>query len=126
MAFEEIVITSDPNKTYKSVDLDGTKYDITIKYLQRLTNEATTPVKADEFILDLALAGGDPFLSTSLKTNRDVLKPFRYKDDCPKGILMLRDYTAIKSLLIGGVYMPERVSYDTIGTRFILTYTTAS
>ena len=119
----EILIESSPDKTYKNVFLDGVSYDIRIRYLQRLTNVATTPIKADEFTLELALAGGNPFLTTSLKTHRDILQPHRYKPECPKGILVLQDLTAIKSLITGGVYMPERVSYETIGTRFILTYT---
>lgn len=121
--FFEIVTTSTPDQVYKNVDLDSTSYDIRIRYLQRLTNVATTSISADEFTLELSLAGDDPFLTTSLKTSRDVLAPFRYLDDCPQGILMLRDFTALKSLLTDGIYMPERVSYDTIGSRFVLTYT---
>ncbi|MCG3741993.1 hypothetical protein EXA18_00655 [Vibrio cincinnatiensis] len=122
---QEILLTSSPDKTYKNVFLDGVSYDIRIRYLQRLTNVATTPIKADEFTLELALSGGNPFLTTSLKTNRDVLRPFKYKPECPKGILVLQDLTAVKSLITGGLYMPERVSYDTIGTRFVLIYTPA-
>lgn len=119
---EEIVISSDPDKTYKNILLDGVSYDIRVRYLQRLTNEATTPIRADEFTLELSLSGGDPFLSSSLKTNRDILAPFKYIEDCPQGTLMLFDRTATDSLLVGGVYAPERVSYDTIGDRFVLTY----
>lgn len=120
--FTEIILEESPDKIYKSITLDEVSYDIRIKYLQRLTNEATTPVKADEFILELSLSGGAPFIKTSLKTSRDVLRPFRYLDDCPQGYLILRDYTALNSLLKGGVYQPERVSYGTLGKRFILTY----
>ena len=123
MAFFEIVISPSSNTVYKNIDIDGTFYDMEIRYLQRMTNISNgKKIKADEFILNLSLAGRPPFLSTSLKTNRDVLAPYRYKEECPKGTLMLYDFIALKSLYLDDIYMPERVSYEELGNRFILTY----
>ncbi|AUR86376.1 hypothetical protein NVP1084O_169 [Vibrio phage 1.084.O._10N.261.49.F5] len=120
----EIIVAPDPDKTYK-VTLDGKSYNLRIKYLQRLTNEATgNPIKADEFTISISLAGGEPFITTSLKTNRNILKMYRARENCPKGILMLRDYTADFNFAnTGEGYTPERVSYSELGTRFILIYT---
>ncbi len=118
----EIVITPDPDKTY-SVILDETSYDLRIKYNQRLTNESTTPVKADEFIIEISLAGGIPFITSSLKTNRNILEPYRSRVGCPQGTLMLRDYLADTTLSTTFRYTPERCTYEELGTRFILIYT---
>ena len=123
----ELLIAPSPDKTYK-VTLDGKSYNLRIKYLQRLTNVATGhPIKADEFSMELSIAGGEPFIYSALKTNRNILRPYRARPDCPTGTLMLRDFTADSSLAdTGKDYFPERVTYDQLGIRFILIYTPKS
>lgn len=110
--------------TYK-VNIENTWYDLRFKYLQRLTNEATkTPVKADQWTLYFGLTGKTPFLVTPLKTNRQLLSRIKYHPDCPVGDLELRDYIADKSESTGGMYNPERVSFENLGIneRFRLYY----
>ncbi len=116
-----ILLDQDPDRTYK-VALGERNYDVRIKYLQRITNETTTPILADQFTLEIGVSGADPFLIAPLKTNRNVLEQVRHRAECPEGTLMLRDNTADDSIINGGVYRPERVGYDTIGERFSLQY----
>ncbi|CAH9012851.1 conserved hypothetical protein [Vibrio phage 193E37-1] len=126
MAVKEILLEQIPDKTYR-LTLSGRDYDFRVKYLQRLTNVAKgKPVKADEFSLSIALAGEEPEIYSSLKTNRDILQSHRYKSSCPEGMLMLRDVTADNELAKGNSanYSPERNSYEEIGERFKLIYVT--
>ncbi|UUW39696.1 hypothetical protein VP14_009 [Vibrio phage VPMCC14] len=122
MAITYIPVIQDPNKTYR-ITLDGVSYDITLQYNQRLINQSTNfPNSADEFTISVSLTGEDPIFKSPLKTNRDVLEPYKYRDGCPQGSLMLRDVAADSSLINGNLYAPERVSYSGIGTRFVLLY----
>ena len=122
MAVRTIPLKQDPDTTYK-VTLDGQSYDIRVRYNQRETNVATgNPIKADEFEILIGLTGRTPSIKTPLKTNRDILRQHRYKDDCPKGVLVLRDNSADRSRSEGGLYDPDRVGFDTLGTRYVLVY----
>lgn len=122
MAIKTIPLKQDPDKTYK-VTLDGQTYDLRVRYNQRETNVATgTPIKADEFTISIGLTGRTPNIQTPLKTNRNILRPHRYKEDCPEGVLVLRDISADTSKAEGGLYDPDRVGYDTLGTRYLLIY----
>ena len=117
----EIPITPDPFQTYK-VEMQGRVYDLTIRYNNKVSNKSLKPVYADEFTLSLALSGQAPLFTTSMKTNRDLLRIYRYIDGVPKGVLQLRDSLADQNLEQNQYYAPERVSYDTLGSRFILYY----
>lgn len=119
----EIPITPSANTTY-TVTLDGTQYDLTIKYLYRLTNVANGKnIAADEFIIYIGPSGKDPVMQASLKTNRDILAPYHYLDGVPSGELKLRDKLADKAYMDGYDFSPERVTYDDLGGRFLLLYT---
>lgn len=122
MAITYIPVDQDPNKTYR-VTLDGQGYDITLRYNQRLINVSTGfPTSADEFTISVALTGEDEIFKCPLKTNRDVLETYKYREGCPQGSLMLRDVAADTNLIDGKYYAPERASYEGIGTRFVLLY----
>lgn len=122
MAVRIIPLEQNPDKTYR-VTLDDVTYDLRVRYNQRETNVSTgNPIKADEFEISLGLTGRTPNIKTPLKTNRDLLRQHRYKEDCPKGALVLRDISADRSLLEGGLYDPDRVGYNTLGTRYQLFY----
>ncbi len=118
----KIVVKPDPDMVYKAV-LDGQSYDIRIRYNQRLTNVSSgNPISADAFEIWIGLSGKAPILQTPLKTNRNLLLPYKYRPDCPQGILVLRDFTADSSRADGEYYDPERVSYTTLGDRFQIMY----
>lgn len=119
----EIPIEPSPDATYK-VELESVVYDIRIRYNQRVTNKNSTlpETKADEFTISLAVSGEDPLFTTPLKTNRDLLRMFRYITDVPSGNLQLRDNSADNNLANGKYYAPERLTYDSLGTRFSLYY----
>lgn len=122
MAIRVIPLKQDADTTYK-VTLDSVTYDLRVKYNQRETNVATgNPIKADEFEILIGLSGRTPNIKTPMKTNRDLLRQHRYKEDCPAGVLVLRDLSADKSKVEGGLYDPDRVGYDTLGTRYLLVY----
>ena len=122
MAIRIIPLKQDADMTYKTT-LDGNSYDIRIRYNQRETNVATgKPIIADEFELSIASAGKTSNIKTPMKTNRDLLRQHRYKEDCPPGALVLRDLSADKSKGEGGLYDPDRVSFEALGTRFVLVY----
>lgn len=111
-----------------SITLEGTTYQFNYRYLQRETNLANMGgVYADEWRLYINTSGGDTILETPLKTNRNLLKPHYYKEDCPQGFLMLRDYLNDINYQDTGVYSPERVDYDNLGKdkRFRLIYITS-
>lgn len=114
------------NVTY-SVTLEGTTYQFNYRYLQRETNLANMGgVYADEWRLYIRTSGGDTILETPLKTNRNLLKSYYYRENCPQGILMLRDYSSDINYADTGIYRPERVDYDNLGKdkRFRLVYMT--
>lgn len=118
---------TDPDVTY-NVELEGIRYDFRFRYLQRQTNVATgSPILADEWLLILSVSGKSEILRTSLKTNRDLLSPYRYRENCPPGELQLRDITADISLSNNGDYSPERVGLDSLGQdkQFRLMYITS-
>ncbi|AGH32058.1 hypothetical protein VPIG_00202 [Vibrio phage PWH3a-P1] len=126
MTISLIPLEQDPYKSYR-VTLDGESYDVVVQYNQRLINQTSTnknflPESADSFTISVALTGSDPILKTSLKTNRDILGPYKYREGCPQGTLILRDTAADANLVDGKLYAPERVSYEGIGTRFLLLY----
>tara|TARA_Y100000588_G_scaffold244854_1_gene259109 strand:- start:40239 stop:40619 length:381 start_codon:yes stop_codon:yes gene_type:complete len=122
MSVTIIPLEQDPYKTYR-ITLDNESYDITVQYNQRLINQSTKdPSKADSFCISLALTGRDPIFKTSLKTNRDILPIYKYREGCPQGRLILIDIAAAQNLVLGKYYAPERLSYEGIGTRFILAY----
>lgn len=122
MAIRIIPLKQDADNTYK-ITLDFVTYDIRVRYNQRETNVATgNPIKADEFEMSIGLSGREPNIKTPLKTNRDLLAQHRYKEDCPAGVLVLRDLSADRSRAEGGLYDPDRVGYDTLGTRYLLVY----
>lgn len=122
MAVKIIPLLQNPDKTYR-VTLEGITYDIRVRYNQRETNVATgNPIKADEFEISIGLTGKTPEIKTPLKTNRDLLRQHRYKASCPQGVLVLRDISADSSLYEDGLYDPDRVGYDTLGTRYKLVY----
>ena len=108
--------------TYR-VTLEGRQYEMRIKYNTRVANTGlVNETPADSFSLTLSLAGAStPILKTPLKTERDILRPYRYIEDCPKGTLILRDVFALRSLNNGGVYNPERFAYEQM-ERFKLFY----
>ena len=113
--------------TYR-IQLEDKEYDFRFKYLQREGNVASgTTTKADDWYLLLGLTGKDPFIKTSLRTNRDILQRIRYHPDCPTGQLLLMDYIADSSYTIGGAYNPERVNREDLGMdkRFRLVYWSA-
>ena len=121
-----IPVSPDPDTSY-IVSLDGVSYKIRLQYLQRLTNESYegtwSNYTADQFMLHIGLSGEDGYpIMTSLKVNRDVLAPYHHRESCPSGTLMLRDLIADNTYLTGGSYIPDRVTYDDLGTRYILTY----
>ena len=110
--------------TYR-IQLDEKEYDLRFRYLQREGNVASgTPTKADDWYLTLGLTGRPPFIKTALRTGRDILQRIRYHPDCPKGTLLLADYTAESSLTTGGAFNPERVNREDLGIdkRFKLVY----
>jgi hypothetical protein len=117
----EIPLEVNPDASYK-VGMNSQVYDLRIRYNQRTTNKSTTQVDADEFTLSLALSGKEPLFTTPLKTNRDLLRIYRYIEGVPSGELQLRDTLADQNLAQNKYYSPERVSYDTLGTRFVLYY----
>lgn len=122
MAIKIIPLKQDADTTYKVI-LGSVTYDLRVRYNQRETNVATgNPIKADEFEISLGLTGRTATIKSPLKTNRDILRQHRYKEDCPSGILVLRDLTADRSSAEGGLYDPDRVGYDTLGTRYVLLY----
>ena len=122
MSISIIPLEQDPYKTYR-VTLSGESYDITVQYNQRLINQSTKePSKADSFTISLALAGRDPIFKTAMKTNRDLLSIYKYREGCPQGTLILRDISADGNKVLGEYYAPERLSYEGIGTRFLLLY----
>lgn len=113
--------------TYR-VPLEGKEYDIRYKYLQRESNIASgKPVIADEWYVYLGLTGKPPFIKTALRTNREFLEMYRYHPDCPAGNIVLRDSIADSSVVSGGNYNPERVTYDELGQdkRFKVLYFSA-
>lgn len=129
MTISLIPLEQDPYKSYR-VTLDGESYDVVVQYNQRLINQTSTnknhpPLSADSFTISIALTGRDPILKTALKTNRDILGPYKYREGCPQGSMVLRDTAADANLVDGKLYAPERVSYDGIGTRFLLLYESA-
>lgn len=115
----------EPDITYR-VLMDGANYEVTFKYLQRETNVSSgNPIFADEWRIIISLSGGNVLVNTPLKTNRDILAPYRYKDGCPQGVLVLLDLLAED--LRGDLrdqYRPERVTYEDLGAdkRFRLVY----
>lgn len=122
MSISIIPLEQDPYKTYR-VTLSGESYDITVQYNQRLINQSTKePSKADSFTISLALTGRDPIFKTAMKTNRDLLSIYKYREGCPQGTLILRDISADGNKVLGEYYAPERLSYEGIGTRFLLLY----
>lgn len=124
MALEVYTIPTgaSPDKIY-TVLLDNLRYDLRIQYLQRLGNVSSeVNSRADEYMIHIALSGEDPFISTSLKTNRDILEPYRYRANCPKGSLLLVDNTAMEAREVGKNYNPERVTYEGLGDRWTLVY----
>lgn len=122
MAVKILPLKQDPDTTY-SFNLEGQTYDVRVRYNQRETNVATgTTILADEFEIQIALSGKGFTIKSPLKTNRDILRQHRYKESCPKGVLMLRDLSADQSFAERGLYDPDRVGFDSIGTRFVLMY----
>lgn len=122
MATFILPVGDNPDQTTRFT-LTDVDYDFRIRYLQRLTNEASGQnIKADEWVLEISRAGQPPFMQTSLKTNRDLLAIHRYKLDCPPGGLVLRDTAADAAQFVGEAYSPERVTYEDLGSRFVLVY----
>lgn len=121
--FFEIPISPSPDATY-TVEMENVVYDIRIRYNQRVTNKNSIlpETKADEFTLTLSVSGEDPLFTTSLKTNRDLLRMYRYISGVPSGVLQLRDKSADRNLANGKYYAPERLTYNSLGTRFALYY----
>lgn len=121
-----IPIVQDSNAAYPVI-LDGQSYVITVRYNQRLVNVSTSnPVSADEFELGLAIAGEPEIIRTPMKTNRDLLLPYKSRTGCPQGKLILRDMAADINKSQGKYYAPERVSYEELGSRFVLIYYNAA
>jgi hypothetical protein len=123
-----IPVSSDPDTSY-IVTLDGISYKIRLQYLQRLTNESYegtwSNYTADQFLIHIGLSGEEGYpIRTSLKVNRDILAPYHHRESCPSGILMLRDLLADNTYLTGGLYIPERVTYEDLGVRYVLVYIT--
>ena len=113
-----------PDVTYR-IRLEDKEYDFRFRYLQRESNVASVNKGvADDWYLYLGLTGKEPFLKTSLRTNRELLQLSRSNPDCPKGDLILKDSVAVSSVFTGGAYNPERVTFEGLGTdkRFKLVY----
>lgn len=122
--FQLPVGNEDPDQTTTfSLDSGGKRYDIRVKYNQRLGNVATSRTTYDAWKLYISLTGQEPFIETPLKTSRDLLASHRYKTDCPKGVLVLSDTAALLATSDPAYnYSPERVTFEELGTRFQLTY----
>lgn len=124
MAILELPVTNNTDKTYRFT-LSGQDYDVRLRYLSRLTNVANGKnIKADEWIISIALTGTTPVINSSLKTNRNILEMHRYKSSCPAGTLFLRDELADRERAIedGYDYSPERVTLEGMGDRWKLIY----
>ena len=79
MAVFELPVGDDPDQT-NTFTLDNKRYDLRIKYTQRLGNVSTgNPTKYDGWKLYVSLSGQDPFIETPLKTSRNLLEQHRYK-----------------------------------------------
>ena len=123
MAVYFLPVGNNPDQT-TSFTLEGVRYDFRVRYNQRLTNVDTAlPSAYDGWQLYISLSGQNAFISTPLKTSRDLLISHRYKPDCPKGRLALMDTLAVYATQNKDYnYSPERVTYEGLGDRWQLVY----
>lgn len=127
MAIQFLPCGGDSDVTFR-VTLEGDEYYFRFRYIQRLTNQSSGKnIKADEWYLYLSSANGTQIFQTPLRTNREILRPYYYRDGCPQGSLIIRDMAADLALSQGKSYSPERISFDNFGIdkRFRLVYVTS-
>ncbi len=80
MASYQIAIPDSPD-TVTTVVLEGVSYDIRMQWNGR----------DESWQLYLARQNQPFIIKTKVATGRDVLQPYRMKDDCPKGMILFVD-----------------------------------